>query len=148
LSGRTCSERDANLSSEASVFAVSWKSLTKSSKALTAWRRSRYANFSLLIVGLPGLILMRRAGEWLYRLQNWDDLPEQLDEPAWLRIGMLIANWGGLLFLLALALGGVGVHRLRQGKGGAGLLRATMVIAMLLIVASAVAVWAMTRKTN
>ena len=91
---------------------------------------------------------MRRAGEWLYRLQNWDDLPEQLDEPAWLRIGMLIANWGGLLFLLALALGGVGVHRLRQGKGGAGLLRATMVIAMLLIVAWAVAVWAMTRKTN
>lgn len=41
----------------------------------------------------------------------------------------------GLLFLLALALGGVGIYRLRNGKGGAGLLKATMVISLILIIA-------------
>jgi hypothetical protein len=49
---------------------------------------------------------------------------------------------------VALALGGVGVYRLRDGKGGTGLLKATMIIAMILIVAYVVAVWAMTGKPN
>jgi hypothetical protein len=111
-------------------------------------RLLRLGYFSLLFVGLPGLILLRVAGEWLYRLQNWDQLPEQFDEPTWLRIGFVVADWGGVLFLLALALGGIGVHRLGNGKGGAGLLKVTMVIAMILIVAYAVAVWAMTGKPN
>jgi hypothetical protein len=111
-------------------------------------RLLRLGYFSLLLVGLPGLILLRLAGEWLYRLQNWDELPEQIDEPAWLSIGFIVADWGGLLFLLALALGGVGVYRLRNGKGGTALLKATMVIALILIVAYVVAVWAMTGKPN
>ena len=111
-------------------------------------RLLRLGYFSLLFVGLPGLILLRVAGEWLYRLQHWDELPSGIDEPAWLRIGFIVADWGGLLFLIALALGGVGVYRLGKGKGGAGLLRATMVIALILIVAYAVAVWAMTGKPD
>jgi hypothetical protein len=102
----------------------------------------------LLLVGLPGWILMRLAAEWLYRLQKWDELPEQIDQPAWLTIGHIVADWGGLLFLLALALGGVGIYRLRSGKPGTVLLNATMVIALLLIVAYVVAVWAMTGKPN
>jgi hypothetical protein len=111
-------------------------------------RLLRLGYFSLLLVGLPGLILMRLAGEWLYRLQNWDDLPDQIDEPAWLGIGFVVADWGGLLFLLSLVLGGVGVYRLRNDKGGIGLLRATMVISLVLIVGYVVAVWAMTGKPN
>jgi hypothetical protein len=111
-------------------------------------RLLRLGYFSLLLVGLPGLILLRLAGEWLYRLQNWDELPEQIDEPTWLQIGFIVADGGGLLLLLALALGGIGVYRLRNGKGGAGLLKATMVIALILIVAYVVAVWAMTGKPN
>jgi hypothetical protein len=111
-------------------------------------RMLRLGYFSLLFVGLPGLILLRLAGEWLYRLQHWDDLPDQFDEPAWLQIGFAVADWGGLLLLVALALGGVGIYRLRSGKGGAGLLKATMVIALILIVAYAIAVWAMTGKPN
>ena len=63
-------------------------------------------------------------------------------------IGFIVADWGGLLFLLALALGGVGVYRLRNGKGGTVLLKATMVISLVLIVAYVVAVWAMTGKPN
>jgi hypothetical protein len=111
-------------------------------------RLLRLGYFSLLLVGLPGLILLRVAGGWLYQLQNWDDLPDQFDEPTWLGIGFIVADWGGLLFLLALGLGGAGIYRLRNGKGGAGLLKATMVIALILIVAYVVAVWAMTGKPN
>ena len=74
---------------------------------------------------------MRVAGEWLYRKQGWDDLPAQFGEPDWLHIGFVVADWGGLLLLLALAIGGIGVHRLRSGNG-AVLLKATMVLALIL----------------
>jgi hypothetical protein len=111
-------------------------------------RLLRLGYFSLLLVGLPGLILLRVAGEWLYRLQKWNELPDQFDQPAWLGIGFAVADWGGLLFLLALVLGGVGVRRLRTGQGGAVLLRGTMVISLVLIVAYIVAVWAMTGKPS
>ena len=130
------------------VFGALLTSVTSLALARGDIRLLRLGYFSLLLVGLPGLILLRLAGEWLYRLQNWDELPEQIDEPTWLRIGLIVADWGGLLFLLALALGGVGVYRLRSGKGGAGLLKATMVISLVLIVAYVVAVWAMTGKPN
>ena len=111
-------------------------------------RLLRLGYFSLLLVALPGLILLRLAGEWLYRLQNWNQLPDQIDEPAWLKIGFIAADWGGLLLLLALALGGIGVHRLGKGTGGTVLLKATMLISLILILAYTVAVWAMTGKPN
>jgi hypothetical protein len=128
------------------VFGALLASATSLALARGDTRLLRLGYFSLLLVGLPGLILLRLAGEWLYRLQNWDELPEQLDEPTWLQIGFVVADWGGLLFLVALALGGVGIFRLRSGQGGTALLRATMVIALVLVVAYAVAVWAMTGK--
>jgi hypothetical protein len=130
------------------VFGALLASATSLLLARGDTRLLRLGYFSLLLVGLPGLILLRLAGEWLYRLQNWDELPDQIDEPAWLGIGFLVADGGGLLFLLALALGGVGVYRLRIGKGGTILLKATMVIALILTVAYVVAVWAMTGKPN
>ena len=111
-------------------------------------RMLRLGYYSLLFVGLPGLILLRLAGEWLYRLQNWNKLPDQFKEPTRLHVGFIVTDWGGLLFLAALALGGVGVYRLRNGKGDAGLLKVTMVIALILIAAYVVAVWAMTGKPS
>ncbi len=111
-------------------------------------RLLRLGYFSLLLVGVPGLILMRLGGEWLYRLQKWDQLPAQFADPAWLRIGFIVSDWGAMLLLLALAVGGIGVRRMRDGKGGAGLLRVTMVLSLILVVAYIVAVWAMTGKPN
>jgi hypothetical protein len=111
-------------------------------------RLLRLGYFSLLLVALPGLILLRLAGEWLYRLQNWNDLPEQIEEPTWLGIGFIVADLGGLLLLVALALGGLGIYRLRRGTGGTLLLRLTLVASLILILAYVVAVWAMTGKPN
>jgi hypothetical protein len=130
------------------VFGALLASATSLLLARGETRLLRLGYFSLLLVGLPGLILLRLAGQWLYQLQKWDELKDQIGEPAWLTIGFVVADWGGLLFLLALALGGIGVRRLRAGKSGAGLLQATTVIALILILAYAVAVWAMTGKPS
>jgi len=130
------------------VFGALLTSATSLLLARGEARLLRLGYFSLLLVGLPGLILMRVAGQWLYNLQHWDDLPDQIDEPAWLGIGFVVADWGGLLFLLSLALGGVGIYCLRQGKSATGLLNATMLISLVLIVAYVVAVWAMTGKPD
>jgi len=130
------------------VFGALLASATSLLLARGEARLLRLGYFSLLLVGLPGLILMRLAGQWLYNLQHWDDLPDQIDEPAWLGIGFVVADWGGLLFLLSLALGGVGIYCLRQGKSATGLLNATMLISLVLIVAYVVAVWAMTGKPD
>jgi uncharacterized cupredoxin-like copper-binding protein len=111
-------------------------------------RLFRLGYFSLLLIALPGWILMRLSGEWIYRKQGWDDVPDQLQDPTWLRIGFGVADWGGLLFLVALLVGGVAVTRLRSGKSGAGLLKVTMSIAVVLAIGYVGAVWAMTGKPN
>jgi hypothetical protein len=111
-------------------------------------RMFRIGYFSLLLVALPGWILMRLSGEWVYRKQGWNSLPTELKNPSWLRIGFGVADYGGILFLVALVLGGIAVMRMRNGKSGAGLLKVTMAIALVLAVAYAVAVWAMTGKPS
>jgi hypothetical protein len=131
------------------VFGALLASATSLVLARGDTRLLRLGYFSLLLVGLPGLILLRLAGQWLYDLQKWNDLPSQFSQPAWLDIGFIVADWGGILFLVALAVGGLGVRRLRDGKEGATLLlRVTMAISLVLILAYVVAVWAMTGKPS
>jgi hypothetical protein len=130
------------------VFGALLASATSLLLARGETRLLRLGYFSLLLVALPGLILMRLAGEWLYRMQSWNKLPPQIAQPSWLKIGFDVADWGAVLLLVALVLGGIGVRRLRNGTGGAVLLRATMVISLVLAVAYVVAVWAMTGKPS
>jgi ABC-type maltose transport system permease subunit len=110
-------------------------------------RALRLGYWTLLAVALPGYVVMRIGAEWIYSKEGWDDLPEGVDEPAWLGIGYIIADAGALLTVIALILGGIGVRRLRDG-GGAGLLKATMVIALVVLAAAVVAVWAMSGKPD
>jgi hypothetical protein len=107
----------------------------------------RLGYWSLLAVSLPGWVLMRIGAEWVYSREGWDDLPDEIDEPAWLGIGWLIGDLGGLILLVSLIVGGIGVYRLRDGKG-AGLLRATLVLSLVLLAAYVVAVWAMSGKPD
>ena len=104
----------------------------------------RLGYWSLLLVGLPGWILMRVGAEWTYSREGWDEVPDDL-VPDWLGIGFITADLGGLLFLIALILGGIGIYRLRRG-GGTGLLKATMAISLVLLAAYVVTVWAMSGK--
>jgi hypothetical protein len=108
-------------------------------------RYLRLGYWSLLALALPGWLIMRVGAEWIYTKEGWDDLPEGIDEPAWLGIGYITADAGGLILLIALILGGVGVRRLRAGKG-AGLLKGTLVLSLIALTAYVVAVWAMSGK--
>jgi hypothetical protein len=104
----------------------------------------RLGYWSLLAVALPGWIVMRIGAAWIYSEENWDDVQ---DEPGWLETGAFIGDVGGLVLLLSLALGGFGVYRLREGRGS-GLLKATLVLSIILLLAYVVAVWAMAGKPD
>jgi hypothetical protein len=105
----------------------------------------RLGYWSLLAVSLPGWILMRAGGEWIASREGWTDT--NADDPTWLGIGFLLADLGGLILLISLIVGGIGVYRLRQGKGS-GLLKATLWLSLLLLAAYVVAVWAMAGKPD
>jgi hypothetical protein len=108
-------------------------------------RYLRLGYWSLLAVSLPGWVLMRAGGEWIASREGWNK--SGVDTPTWLGIGFLLADLGGLILLVSLILGGIGVRRLRTGKG-AGLLKATLLLALVLLAAYVVAVWAMAGKPS
>jgi hypothetical protein len=101
---------------------------------------------SLLVVALPGYIVMRVGAEWIADKEGFNE--KGAPDPTWLGIGYGVADLGALLLLIALIVGGIGASRVRKGQGGDGLLKATMAISIVLLVAYTVAVWAMAGKPD
>jgi hypothetical protein len=85
---------------------------------------------------------MRIGAEWVYSKEHLDSLP---DDPTWIGIGYMTADGGLVLLLIALILGGIGMRKSRTGGGG-GLLKASTVIATVLVAAYVVTIWAMGAK--
>ena len=106
-------------------------------------RLLRLGYWSLLAVSLPGYVVMRIGAQWVAS-KGWDKVDPA---PTWLDIGYIVADAGALLMLIALVVGGIGMRRLRQGKGQ-GLLKAALVIAIVILAAALVAVWTMAGKPN
>jgi len=103
----------------------------------------RLGYWTLLVIGLPAYVLMRIGAEWIADKKGFNE--EGAPEPTWFEIGRWVADLGLLVFLVTLVVGGVGVYRLRSGKG-AGLLMATLVLSLVLLAAYVVAAWAMSGK--
>ena len=97
----------------------------------------------LLYGAVPSFLVMRLAGQWIYSKEGWSGD----DDPTWLGIGFITADLGGVLLLAALICGWIGVRRLRAG-GGAGLLRAVNILAVIALAIYVVAVWAMAGKPS
>jgi hypothetical protein len=119
--------------------------LTAGTAALVGWRDEavalrRFSYWTLLAVAFPGYIVMRIGAEWVFS----KEYPSNYD-PAWVGIGYITADAGGLLLLIALILGGIGLRKSRNG-GGTGLLKTSSVIATLLVAVYVVTVWAMGAK--
>ena len=106
----------------------------------------RLGYWTLLFVGLPAYIVMRVGAEWLYMKEGWDDLPDD-QVPTWLDIGYIVADAGALLTLIALIVGGIGVRRLRDGKGQ-GLIKAAMIISCSCSPLPSSPIWAMSGKPD
>ena len=102
----------------------------------------RFSYKTLLWIAFPAWIVMRGGAAWVESKEHLDKLSEQ---PSWLGIGFATAEGGGLLLLIALILGGIGLRRSRSG-GGNGLLKASGVIATVLVAVYVIAVWAMGGK--
>ena len=105
----------------------------------------RLGYWSLLAVGLPGYVLMRVGAEWLASKEGYTG--EDAPEPTWIGIGWGVADVGLPLLVIALVVGGIGVYRLRSGKGTT-LLKTTMVISVILLAAYIVTIWAMAGKPD
>lgn len=124
--------------------------LTAASAAIIGWRDEglamrRFSYKTLLWVAFPGYLVMRGGAQWVEAKEHLDELP---DEPAWISIGYITADGGGLLLLIALILGGIGLRRAGRDGGGSGMLKTTGVIATLLVAVYVVAVWAMGGKPS
>jgi hypothetical protein len=116
-----------------------------------AWRDEasalrRVGALTLFAVALPGWIIMRVGAEWAYNKEGWDKVPDKLT-PTWLDIGYITADGGGIILLVALVLGGIGVRKARSG-GGTGLLKASTVLAAVVIAVYIVTIWAMGGKPS
>jgi hypothetical protein len=123
--------------------------VTAATAGIVGWRDEaatlrRLSYKTLLFVALPAFVVMRIGAEWIYSKEQLDELPE---DPSWIGIGYVTSDLGGLLLLIALILGGIGLRQSRSG-GGAGLLKASSVIATLLVAVYIVAVWAMGGKPD
>lgn len=120
--------------------------LTATIAALAGWRAdnpmlARLAFRTLLLGVIPSWILMRVGGGWIESREGFGSL-----SPGWLQVGVIVAEPGLLLLLIATLLSGLGLRRARSGGGGGGLTRAAGVLAAVLLVAYVVAVWAMSAK--
>ena len=124
--------------------------ITAAAASLIGWRDEavnlrRLSLKTLLFVALPAGFVMRIGAQWVYAEEGLDELPEGVDDPAWIGIGFITAELGGLLLLIALILGWIGLRR-ERGGGGPGLLRASGVIAAVLVAIYVIAIWAMGGK--
>jgi hypothetical protein len=93
--------------------------------------------FRALLLGvLPAYVVMRAGAEWVASEAGVGD-------PAWVGIGYGVADGGLLLTVIAAVLAW---RASRRGGAGGRLGRAVVALSALLLVAYAVAIWAMTTK--
>ena len=127
--------------------------LTAAATALWAgWRADsltlpRLGFRSLLFVAFPAWWLMRIPGQWIASKEGFDGGSE---EPAWLGIGYITAEAGGLLILISILLTGLGVRRMRQSEPPRAslMVRIGTVFVTIVLAAYVIAVWAMTTKPD
>ena len=102
---------------------------------------------SLLLVAFPAWWLMRIPGQWIASKEGFDGSDE---EPAWLGIGYITAEAGGLLILISLILTGLGVRRMRSAEPprASVMVRIGTVLVTIVLAAYVLAVWAMTAKPD
>jgi hypothetical protein len=97
--------------------------------------------YRLLLIGvLPSYIVMRAGAEWI---GAEEDVP---DDAGWIGIGYMTADGGLLLTIIAAVVAWRATKRGADGPGGLG--RAVVALAAILLVAYAVAIWAMTAKPD
>jgi hypothetical protein len=95
--------------------------------------------FRMLLIGVvPAYILMRVSAEWI---ASKEDVPDDVD---WVGIGYAVGDGGLVLTIIAAIVAWRAARRGPAGPGGLG--RAVVVLSVVMLLAYAVAIWAMTAK--
>lgn len=97
----------------------------------------RFAFRALLVAGLPAYIAMLASGEWITHKQRLGGE----NDPTWFVIGIIIGDLTGLLLALSILLAGIASWKSKPRLG-----RVAGALATVALLASLVAVWAMTTK--
>jgi hypothetical protein len=93
----------------------------------------------MLFVAIPSWFVMAIGAEWIYSKEFGDTD----DEPAWVGIGFITREGGGLLLVIATICAGIASR-----KSKSGLARASGIIAAIALAAWVVAIWAMSAKPS
>ena len=101
----------------------------------------RLAFRTLLIGAIPAYLVMRVGAAWVASKENLEDA-----DFAWINIGYSVADGGLLVLIVMTVLTGIASRRAKRGDTPSGLVRWANGLALLLIVAYAVALWAMSAK--
>jgi hypothetical protein len=104
-----------------------------------AARDVRLGYRSLLLGVVPGWIVMRGSAEWIAEKEKVNDIDPT---PAWVDIGYSVADPMLLFIIIATVCAGLAARRQSTG----GLRTAALVFVGLMLVASVIAIWAMTTK--
>jgi hypothetical protein len=104
-----------------------------------AARDVRLGYRSLLLGVVPGWIVMRGSAEWIAEKEKVNDIDPT---PAWVDIGYSVSEPMLLFIIIATVCAGVAARRQSTGA----LRTAALLLVALMIVASFVAIWAMTTK--
>jgi len=102
-------------------------------------RLRRFSFRTMLFVAIPAWFVMAAGSEWIYSKEFGDTE----DDPAWIGIGFMTREGGGLLLLIATICAGIASR-----KSKSGLARASGIIAAIALAAWIVAVWAMAAKPS
>jgi hypothetical protein len=121
--------------------------VTAAAAALIGWNDEavalrRFSFRTLLTVALPAWFVMFGGALWTSSKEGLDDA-----DFAWLGIGHIAAEGGGLLLLISLILGGIGLRK-SPDHGRNGLVKASSLIATFLVAVYIVAIWAMGAKPS
>jgi hypothetical protein len=101
----------------------------------------RLAFRTLLIGAIPAYLVMRVGAEWIADKEHLTD-----SDASWIGIGRSVADGGLLILIILNVLAGLAYRRARRGGQPVALLRWTTGLTLLLILAYAVALWAMATK--
>jgi quinol-cytochrome oxidoreductase complex cytochrome b subunit len=101
----------------------------------------RLAFRTLLIGAVPAYIVMRVGAEWIASKEDLTD-----SNASWIGIGYSVADASVLVLTVVNVLAGLAYRRARRGGQPLTLVRWTTGLTLLLIVAYAVALWAMATK--
>jgi hypothetical protein len=117
---------------------------------IAAWRSgsaglTKLGFLSLFYGALPGYVVMRGGAQWIAHKEGLDNDDVDL---SWVNIGFSVSDLGFVLLVASLVIGGIAIRRINRGEGGSPNVSARIATGLIsvFLIASLVAVWAMTVK--